>query len=50
MAVTGNTTSNRGRSNNGPDHTSPAEQFAPGTFSIAAQDPETGAFGVAVST
>lgn len=50
MAVTANTTSNRDCSNDGPDHTSPAERFAPGTFSIAAQDPETGAFGVAVST
>jgi uncharacterized Ntn-hydrolase superfamily protein len=29
---------------------SPADRFAPGTFSIAAQDPDTGAFGVAVST
>nr|WP_199712325.1 MULTISPECIES: DUF1028 domain-containing protein [unclassified Halorubrum] len=50
MAVTGNTMSDTGRSDTGPDHTSPAERFAPGTFSIAAQDPETGAFGVAVST
>lgn len=28
----------------------PSDRFAPGTFSIAARDPETGAFGVAVST
>lgn len=28
----------------------PSDRFAPGTFSIAAQDPETDAFGVAVST
>ncbi|TKX60565.1 DUF1028 domain-containing protein, partial [Halorubrum sp. SP9] len=48
--MTGNTISDTGRSDTGPDHTSPAERFAPGTFSIAAQDPETGAFGVAVST
>lgn len=29
---------------------SPSDRFAPGTFSIAARDPDTGAFGVAVST
>lgn len=32
------------------DGQAPSDRFAPGTFSIAAQDPETGAFGVAVST
>lgn len=45
-----NTTGNTNHFTTGTDDPSPAERFAPGTFSIAARDPDTGAFGVAVST